>query len=504
MSLFIDRARGKTIMFLAGPVIIAMLTQTLINVVDTIFIGHLDPSYSIPGQAALGISLPILWCIGGSLSALGVGTQVMTARRYGANQSTQAGTILFNSLVIAFFLSIIFMIAGWHLVPATFELLTNNQAVIDLGTPYTQARVLGVLSMVATASYKGFFDGVGSTRVHMYACLIMNVFNVLLNFVFIYGLGPIPAYFVTGAGIAGLISTYIGLAVMIFWSFRNKFLTDFRYYALTNLKPGVMWSIFKLSVPSMITQVFVMSGVLMFLKIIDILDDNVAQKVMLTTSYYNTEFAQQLNSLQAALITRPNLNGRVFADDWAFVVLHSRQPLFMTAAKLIIDLLSISFVTCIAFGQATATLVSQAMGKKDFDLAESYGWESVKIGMYFFGIAGLVLIAYPHAFLDILSNDPLVIEAAVPGLRLMASSFMFIAMSLILVQALFGAGDTRFVMYVELVLHAVCLAPLAFLLAIYFDFGYMGVWISAMVYLTALACIMAWKFWSGEWKTIVV
>src|SRR5690606_10346924 len=104
------------------------------------------------------------------LSALGVGTQVMTARRYGANQSTQAGTILFNSLVIAFFLSIIFMIAGWHLVPTIFELLTNNQAVIDLGTPYTQARVLGVLSMVATASYKGFFDGVGSTRVHMYAC----------------------------------------------------------------------------------------------------------------------------------------------------------------------------------------------------------------------------------------------------------------------------------------------------------------------------------------------
>ncbi len=504
MSLSIDRGRGKTIMFLAGPVIIAMLTQTLINVVDTIFIGHLDPSHSIPGQAALGISLPILWCIGGSLSALGVGTQVMTARRYGASQSTQAGTILFNSLIIAFVLSIAFTIAGWHVIPTAFKLLTDNQAVIDLGTPYTQARVLGVLSMVATASYKGFFDGVGSTRVHMYACLIMNVINIPLNFIFIYGFGPIPAYFVTGAGIAGLISTYIGLAVMIFWSFRSKYLTDFSYYKLRNMKPGVMWSIFKLSVPSMIAQVFVMSGVLMFLKIIDILDNNVAQNVMSSTRYYGTEFAQQLNNLHAALVTRPTLNGRVVADDWAFVVLNSRQPIFMTAAKLIIDLLSISFVTSIAFGQATATLVSQAMGKKDFDLAEKYGWESVKLGMYIFGVVGLILIAFPHAFLDILSNDELVIQAAVPGLRLMASSFMFIAMSLILVQALFGAGDTRFVMYVELVLHAVCLAPLAFLLAIYFDFGYMGVWISAMVYLIALACIMAWKFWSGEWKNIEV
>lgn len=504
MSLTIDRVRGKTIMFLAAPVMIAMLTQTLINVVDTIFIGHLDPSHSIPGQAALGLSLPILWCIGGSLSALGVGTQVMTARRYGASQLPQAGTILFNSLLIALLLSGIFTLAGWHIVPIAFKFLTSNQAVIDLGTPYTQARVLGVLSMVATASYKGFFDGVGSTRVHMYACLVMNALNIPLNFIFIYGFGPIPAYLVTGAGIAGLISTYIGLGFMIFWSFRQKHLSQFRYYTPRNLQPRVMWNIFKLSVPSMITQIFVMSGVLMFLKIIDMLDERVAQNLMQSTRYYGTEFAQQITNLQAALITSPNVNGRIFTDDWAYAVLHSRQPLFMTAAKLIIDLLSISFVTSIAFGQATATLVSQAMGKKDFTLAENYGWESVKIGMYLFGIVGLIIIAFPHTFLNILSNDPIVIETAVPGLRLMASSFMFIAMSLILVQALFGAGDTRFVMYVELVLHAVCLAPLAFLLSFVFDVGYMGVWISAMVYLTALACIMAWKFWSGEWKTIEV
>lgn len=504
MSLTIDRMRGKTIMFLAGPVMIAMLTQTLINVVDTIFIGYLDPSYSIPGQAALGLSLPILWCIGGSLSALGVGTQVMTARRYGASQLPQAGTILFNSLLIALVLSILFTLAGWHIVPIAFQFLTGNQAVIDLGTPYTQVRVLGVLSMVATASYKGFFDGVGSTRVHMYACLVMNTINIPLNFIFIFGWGPIPAYHVTGAGIAGLISTYIGLGFMTFWSCRQQNLSKFRYYTLRNLQPRVMWNIIKLSVPSMVTQIFVMSGVLMFLKIIDMLDERVAQDVMQTTRYYGSEFAQQLNNLHAALTTNPDLTGRIFADDWTFTVLHSRQPLFMTAAKLIIDLLSIGFVTSIAFGQATATLVSQAMGKKDFLLAENYGWESVKIGMYIFGAIALIIIAFPHAFLSILSNDPLVIEAATPGLRLMASSFMFIAMSLILVQALFGAGDTRFVMYVELVLHAVCLAPLAFLLSFVLDVGYMGVWISAMVYLTALACIMAWKFWSGGWKTIEV
>ncbi|MBA2663250.1 MAG: MATE family efflux transporter [Bradymonadaceae bacterium] len=504
MALGIDAARGKTIVFLAGPIMIAMLTQTFINVVDTIFIGKLDASFSIPGQAALGLSLPMLWIIGGSLSAVGVGTQAMTARRYGGGRPFDAGTVLFNSLVIAVVSSIIFTYLGWHLIPVFFHYLTSNEAVAALGTPYAQIRVLGVLSMVASTSYKGFFDGVGATRVHMYACLIMNAVNIPLNYVFIFGFGSIPAYFVTGAAISSLISTYVGLAIMILWSVRGKYAKPFGYYRLRNLKPRVMWEISKLSLPSMATQIFVMSGVLLFMKIIDMIDDQVVLEAMAQTNYYGTSFAEKASALHAALMVRADLPGRVFADDWAHTVLWSRPPIFMTAAKLIIDLLSIGFVTCIAFGQATATLVSQAMGKNDFKLAENYGWESVKLGMYFFGALGVVVIVFPEYFLDILSDDVMVIEAAIPGLRLMASTLMFIAMSLILIQALFGAGDTKFVMWVELILHGVCLAPLAFILAVVLNWGYMGVWISAMVYITALAMIMAWKFWSGGWKSIEV
>ena len=59
MTFQIDVTRGKRIAILAAPVVIAMFTQTLINIVDTIFVGKLDPSYSIPGQSALGFSLPI-------------------------------------------------------------------------------------------------------------------------------------------------------------------------------------------------------------------------------------------------------------------------------------------------------------------------------------------------------------------------------------------------------------------------------------------------------------
>ena len=71
-ALTIKPERAWKIFALAAPIVIAMLTQTFINVVDTFFVGKLDPSVATPGQAALGFALPLLWIFGGSVSALGV------------------------------------------------------------------------------------------------------------------------------------------------------------------------------------------------------------------------------------------------------------------------------------------------------------------------------------------------------------------------------------------------------------------------------------------------
>ncbi|QDG49260.1 MATE family efflux transporter [Persicimonas caeni] len=503
-ALAIDLQRSKRIVWLAAPIVIAMLTQTGINVVDTIFVGKLDASYSIPGQAALGFSLPIFWTIGGFLAAIGVGTQAMTARRFGAGQHKRAGTVLANGIILSVVSSLVLTAVGWYAIPYFFRFLTSNEAVLALGIPYAQVRVLGVTGMVATTAYKGFFDGMGRTRVHMYACIVMNACNIVLNYSLIFGIGPIPAMHVTGAAIASVISTFIGLAIMVGWTFRDEFRSKFAFYRPSNFKPSVMWSMAKLSFPSGAAQIFVMAGVLMFLKIIALLDEEAVLNSLGNAEFYGAELTRGAPALHSAITHVREFAGRAFTVDWANTLMWSRPPVYTTAAKLIIDLLSIGFVTCIAFGQATATLVSQSMGEKNYAEAEAFGWDSVKLGMYFFGFVGLLVILFPEAFLDVLSDDEIVIQAAVPGLRIMASLEMFIAMALILTQALFGAGNTKFVMVAELILHGVCLVPLAYLFAVVFDWGFLGVWMSATVYVVALGMVMAWKFWEGSWKEIEV
>jgi len=64
--------------------------------------------------------------------------------------------------------------------------------------------------------------------------------------------------------------------------------------------------------------------------------------------------------------------------------------------------------------------------------------------------------------------------------------------------------STKFVMVVEMVFHGLCLAPLAYLFAAVLALGFMGVWISATIYVGLLGMIMAVKFWLGGWKSIKV
>ncbi len=503
MILGVDLSRMRRILLLAMPVVIAMLTQTSINVMDTIFVGKLDPSLSIPGQAALGFSLPLLWAFGGSLSALGIGAQVMTARRYGAGKIEESGQILTNSIILASISSVLVSILAWCLSPSLFGVLTQNDAIIELGIPYARIRIIGVISMVLTTVFKGFFDGLGKTRVHMYAAIIMNAANIVLNYVWIFGAGPIPQMNVTGAAIASLISTFIGLFLLVAWTFLKKY-RKFAIYRPRHISPRTMWELSKLSIPSGLAQVFIMGGVVMFLKIIASLDTTAVEELLSSFGYYTDPNLAHIGVLQQAAYQTPDVGHTAFVQDWGRTMLDSRPPVFTTAAKLIIDLLSIGFVTCIAFGTATATLISQAMGRKNYQEAADFGWDSVKLGMYFYGALGLVVILMPMTFLDLLSDDPMVMQAAVPGLQIMAGLEMAIAMALVLTQALFGAGATRFVMVVEFLLHGLCLAPMAYLFAFVFDWGFIGVWCSATLYVFLLALAMSLKFWQGKWTEIKV
>jgi Na+-driven multidrug efflux pump len=453
------------------PTVGAMLTQSIVNEVDILFFARLPCPESSNAQAALLPSLIVLWLFGGSLSAISVGTQAFTARRFAEKRDEDAGAVLANAAFFAVVAGVIFSAIGYLTMPAILGAIIKVPEAREAAERYLSWRLLGVTSMAATFAFKAFFDGIGKTHVHLVSAVVMNALNVIFCLIFIFGnetLG-VRKMGIGGAGFAGFASTYIGLAIMIGYALKSEYRTRFHPFSRKKLSFDLIGPILKLSIPSGVATIVVMTGFALFAGIAGKLD--------------------QLHPIGEVAGVCPG--GRA-------------EPINGAATTVVVGVLKLTFTACLAFGTSTATLVAQSLGEKKPERAEEFGWTSVKLGLLIFGVVGLLEAVFAPEVLGVATHSAFVARVALGPMRIMGIATPLIATGMILTQALFGAGNSRFVMIVELVLHFTCLVPLAWFLGVKLDFGLIGIWGAAVVYVVLLATVMIWKFRSGDWKAIKV
>lgn len=446
-----------------------MLAQSVVNEVDIVFLGRLPCPESSNTQAALLPSLVILWALGGSLSAISVGTQSYTGRRFAEEKFGDAGAVLANALFFALTAGLVMTAIGYAFMNPIVRLATSSPAVRDAAHAYLKWRLLGITSMAATFALKAFFDGIGKTYVHLVASIAMNVLNIVLCTVLIFGVPSwgIEKMGIEGAGIAGFASTYVGLLVMVGYAVKREFRAKFEPFRRSKLSRALTWDVVRLSLPSGAATIVVMSGVMMFVAI-----------------------AYRLDSILPLGVVSPACPGG------------AAEPVNGASTTVIIGILKLTFSGCLAFGTSTATLVAQSLGEGKPDRAELFGWTSVRLGVLFFGVVGLLEIVFAESILRFVTQSELVQQNALVPLRIMGLCTPIVAIGMIVVEALFGAGNTRFVMIAQACLHFGILVPLAYVLGITFKLGLAGIWIGALVYAVALAVVMSVKFKSGDWKSI--
>ncbi|HEY2409368.1 MAG TPA: MATE family efflux transporter [Polyangiaceae bacterium] len=466
-NLWASNTPARTVLKLAAPTVLAMVTQSAVNDVDIYFFSRLPCPESSTAQAALLPSLILLWMFGGSLSAISVGTQAIAARRFSSGKPKDAGATLVNSWLCSLGAGCAFTVLGYLVMPAVVDALIRVPEVRHAALGYLKWRLLGITSMAATFSFKAFFDGIGKTQVHMVASMLMNAVNVFLCIALIFGHFGAPRMGMSGAGLAGAISSWLGLFVVVGWAAFPKY-RRFSPFDLRLAARSTTLDILRLSIPSAIATVAVMSGFALFSAIVSHLDA-VSHAVVIASGCGASEA----------------VNG--------------------AATAVIVGVLKLTFTACLAFGTSTATLVSQSLGAGAPERGARFGWVSVRLGLLIFGIVGLlegVLLTSP--ILHFLTQSEAVYQTALVPMRMMGICTPLIAVGMILTQALFGAGNSRFVMLVELVLHFGCLVPLAWLLGLTFGFALPGIWGAAVCYVVLLTTAMIWKFQRGDWKEIAI
>jgi putative MATE family efflux protein len=460
------RSPYRAILTLAAPTVFAMLSQSVVNEIDVVFFSRLPCPESSNGQAALLPSLIIVWLFGGSLSAVNVGALALTARRVAERKHEEAGAVLANAAWFCLVGGAVVSVLGWLLLPQILHLMIESPEVRAVALSYSRWRMMGVISMAMTMAIKGFFDGIGRTHVHLVAAIVMNVFNVLLCYCFVFGHFGAPRLGVTGAGVAGFAATWVGLFIMILYAAQLR--ERFHPARWANLSRKLTWDILKLSVPAAVATAVMMFGFGLFTRIVGRLD--------------------AADASAAATVA-----GQCGAS----------EAVFGAATTDIVEILKLTFTACIAFGTATATLVGQSLGKQRPGDAERFGWASVRLGLVIFGVVGLCEgVLFTPEIVHFISQSDAVRAAAMVPMRMMGIVTPVIAVALILSEALFGAGNPKFVAAAQLVLIFACLLPLAYFLGIVQKMNLVGIWAAACVYGVLAAATMSTKFKLGGWKAI--
>jgi Na+-driven multidrug efflux pump len=463
-SYYPEKQRYGAILRLAMPTVVAMLSQSVVNEIDVVFFSHLPCPESSNGQAALLPSLILVWLFGGSLSALSVGTQAIVARRYAEGDRKAAGAVLTNAAFFCVVAGGLLSVLGFLCLPWLVKTMISVPEVQRVALDYSRWRMLGIISMAATMAIKAFFDGCGKTHVHLVAAVVMNVANVALCWMFIFGHGGAPRMGAPGAGFSAFLATWIGLAIMIVYvvAVRDEYLPMRR----GNLSRVLTTSILKLSVPAAAATVIMMVGFGLFARTAGDLDAGAVA----------THVPGQCGGVEA-------VNSAANTD--------------------IVETLKLTFTACIAFGTATATLIGQSLGRRRPDEAARWGWASVRLGFVLFGLIGLGEgVFFTDQIVNFVSNSPAVRAASIFPMRIMGLVTPVIAVALILSEGLFGAGCTQFVAIAQGILVFGWLVPGAYVLGVLFHQSLNGIWMAAFGYACLAAIVMSAKFAAGGWKKI--
>ncbi len=449
----------STILRLAAPTVVAMLSQSVVNEIDVLFFTKLPHPEDSNAQAALLPSLLLVWLFGGSLSAISVGTQALVARRYAERRYEAAGAVLANSAFFCLVAGIVLSIVGFFTIHALLGVILKVPEAHAIAYSYSRWRLLGVVSMSMTMGVKAFFDGIGKTWVHLVSAVVMNLFNVLLCWMFIFGHLGAPRMGAPGAGLAAFIATWVGLAIMLFFAVRER--AKFPFLVKSQLSRALTWDLLKLSAPAGLATVVMMGGFALFAQVAGKLD--------------------AIDAQGAIAGTREAVNGAATTD--------------------IVAILKLTFTACLAFGTATATLVAQSLAAKRPEDATRFGWASVRLGLVIFGAVGLLEgVVFTPQIVRFITHSEGVQLAAMGPMRMMGIITPIIAVAMILSEALFGAGNTKFVAGAQLCLVFLLLVPSARLLGVEAGLGLNGMWVGAVLYMCAAAVTMVTKFRSGTWQ----
>jgi putative MATE family efflux protein len=438
----------KQILRLALPAIAGLSSQMIVSLVDTAMIGRLNEAkYAL---AAMGIGVMATWALISFFSSLSTGTHVLVARKFGNTDYRGCGEVMNISLVLSLMVGLVVGFLGVSFAYTISHFFAADFTVGDLAGDFLHYRFMGIPFFLLTVSYRGFFFGIGKTKIFMYSGILVNVLNIIFSYTFIYGAFGAPQMGLAGGGLGATLATICDSLFYFFVTMRKDYRRKFYYFRHFKFDTKILKAILKISLPVSFQNVLILIGFLSFISITGL-----------------------IGTLEQA------------------------------ASQTVVSSLFISFMPCFGFGIAAQTLVGNNLGSGKFKLAKVYGFETTRIATYYTLALGIIFILFPQLILYLVTTNNAVIETAVPILRIAGFAQIFYATGIVLANGLQAAGESIFVMAAEVITNWLIFIALSYYLGVYLEFGLIGAWFALPFYIICYSLAVYLKFRFGKWQTEV-
>lgn len=409
---------GLVLMRLALPIMAGMFLQTAFNLVDTWFVSRLGQD----AIAAVSMNIPLFFIVLALGSAVAVGTSSLVAQAIGAGDRARAGGIAGQSVTLAVLLGFASGAIGVFLTRPLMLLMGAEGAALDFAVQYTQIILAGNPIFFLYSALDGTLRGEGDMKTSMVILAIATVINIVLDPLFIFGWGPVPALGVAGAALATVLARGIGLLIILghFHGARSSIVFKlFRW----QWNPGTILAIFRIGIPTAISQAM----------------------LSLTMFVYNL----LANHFGAHAVAALGLGFRID---------------------------SLAFMPGMSVSIATVTMVGQNFGARHYHRLVS-AWRTALI-MVFAAMGGMGLIVFflPEFFVGIFTKEGPVVAQTISYLRIVPLFYGFLGMGIVTASAFQGLGRGLPALVVNMFRLGLVGIPLAVFLTRVLGWGPEGIW----------------------------
>jgi len=444
---FDDETSWRFMLRVAGPMVVATVSYTLMQFVDRLMVAH----YS---KEALAAVLPAgMAAFIPSSFMLGVMTTVNTyvSQCFGRRVYRDCSHYCWQAIYLGLAYTCCTFVLIWPLARPIFVLMSQPESIIPLEVIYLRIMLIGQFVVVFIWATNQFFMGVHRAEVTMITALISQIVNVAANYVLIFGKFGFPEMGIAGAAWGTVIGAAVNALMRTFWFLGPAMQRQFRSRSTLGLDIPKIWDLLRIGSPA------------------------------------GFAFCVNTAAVGALLFA---LIGRFGADALA-------------ATSAVYSCMTVSFMPVVGLGVALTAVVGKSIGRGDKAAATQQTRQSLLVAVIYMGAVGVGFYLFRHDIIRIWSLNG---TASAIGAKLLICAAVFQIFDAVLITyngALRGAGDTLWLGYITTI-GAVLILGLGggIIVACFPQWGAIGPWVAYTLHIIFVGLANRWRFRSNHWHKI--